>query len=114
MDQPVFYYDLSSPYAYLAACRVDNVLPARPEWRPIAFGAVNHSLRRNGDRQSDGSRHSNLACRSYFSSNICHHASNGIDASCCQCGYSDSRSPGDAGINSWSNIYVERTEFNVH
>jgi 2-hydroxychromene-2-carboxylate isomerase len=40
MDTPVFYYDLSSPYAYLAACRVDELLPARPEWRPIAFGVI--------------------------------------------------------------------------
>ncbi len=37
---PVFYYDFSSPYAYLGACRVEDVLPARPEWRPIAFGVI--------------------------------------------------------------------------
>jgi 2-hydroxychromene-2-carboxylate isomerase len=37
---PTFYYDLSSPYAYLAAARVDDVLPVRPEWRPIAFGVI--------------------------------------------------------------------------
>ncbi len=30
--QPVFYYDVSSPYAYLAAARVDEILPVRPEW----------------------------------------------------------------------------------
>ena len=40
MAQPVFYYDLSSPYSYLAAERVDDVLPVRPEWRPIAFGVI--------------------------------------------------------------------------
>jgi 2-hydroxychromene-2-carboxylate isomerase len=40
VDAPVFYYDLSSPYAYLAALRVDDVLPVRPEWRPIAFGVI--------------------------------------------------------------------------
>lgn len=40
MEPPVFYYDLSSPYAYLAASRVDETLPARPEWRPIAFGVI--------------------------------------------------------------------------
>jgi len=40
VDAPVFYYDLSSPYAYLAAQRVDEVLPLKPEWRPIVFGAV--------------------------------------------------------------------------
>jgi 2-hydroxychromene-2-carboxylate isomerase len=37
---PLFYFDLSSPYAYLAASRVDDVLPVRPEWRPIAFGVI--------------------------------------------------------------------------
>jgi 2-hydroxychromene-2-carboxylate isomerase len=37
---PVFYFDLSSPYAYLASTRVDDVLPIRPEWRPIAFGVI--------------------------------------------------------------------------
>jgi 2-hydroxychromene-2-carboxylate isomerase len=42
--QPVFYYDLSSPYAYLAASRVDDVLPVRPQWRPIAFGVIVREL----------------------------------------------------------------------
>ena len=40
MASPIFFYDLSSPYAYLAAARVDDVLPVRPEWRPIAFGVI--------------------------------------------------------------------------
>ena len=40
MGAPVFYYDTNSPFAYLAAHRVDDVLPARPEWRPIAFGVI--------------------------------------------------------------------------
>lgn len=40
MARPLFYYDVSSPYAYLAACRVDEVLPVKPEWRPIAFGVI--------------------------------------------------------------------------
>jgi 2-hydroxychromene-2-carboxylate isomerase len=35
-----FYYDVSSPYAYLAAQRVDEILPAEPHWQPIAFGAL--------------------------------------------------------------------------
>ena len=35
-----FYYDLSSPYAYLAAHRVDDVMPSDPEWVPIAFGPL--------------------------------------------------------------------------
>ncbi len=44
MARPVFYYDVSSPYAYLAACRVDEVLPVEPEWRPIAFGVIVRKL----------------------------------------------------------------------
>ena len=35
-----FYYDTNSPYAYLAANRVDDVLPVTPEWRPISFGVI--------------------------------------------------------------------------
>ena len=44
MADPVFYYDLSSPYAYLAARRVDDLLPG-VVWRPIAFGFL---LRHHG------------------------------------------------------------------
>ena len=39
-----FYYDLSSPYAYLAALRVDDVLPVDAAWQPIAFGAMIREL----------------------------------------------------------------------
>ncbi len=38
--QPLFFYDLSSPYAYLAAVRIDVVLPAPPRWVPVVFGAI--------------------------------------------------------------------------
>jgi 2-hydroxychromene-2-carboxylate isomerase len=36
---PDFYLDYSSPYAYLAAARIDALLPGAT-WRPIAFGAM--------------------------------------------------------------------------
>jgi 2-hydroxychromene-2-carboxylate isomerase len=36
----VFYYDFGSPYAYLAAERVNSVLPEPPVWRPILLGGV--------------------------------------------------------------------------
>jgi 2-hydroxychromene-2-carboxylate isomerase len=36
-EQPVFLYDFNSPYAYLAATRVDAVLPVKPRWQPVAF-----------------------------------------------------------------------------
>jgi 2-hydroxychromene-2-carboxylate isomerase len=35
-----FFYDFASPYSYLAATRVDEVLPVRPLWQPVAFGAI--------------------------------------------------------------------------
>jgi 2-hydroxychromene-2-carboxylate isomerase len=44
-EQPVFYYDFNSPFAYLAAERVNHVLPVVPEWQPISFG---HLLKETG------------------------------------------------------------------
>jgi 2-hydroxychromene-2-carboxylate isomerase len=38
-DAVVFYFDYSSPYAYLTAARIDALLP-RAIWRPISFGAL--------------------------------------------------------------------------
>lgn len=40
MREPVFYYDFASPYAYLAAHRVEEVMPGRVRWQPILFGAL--------------------------------------------------------------------------
>ncbi len=41
---PVFFYDLGSPYAYLAAERIDRVFTdagaATPEWQPILLGGL--------------------------------------------------------------------------
>jgi 2-hydroxychromene-2-carboxylate isomerase len=39
-DRPVFYYDFNSPYAWLAAERVNSVLPVPPVWQPISFGHI--------------------------------------------------------------------------
>ena len=39
-DRPVFYYDLGSPYAWLAAERIAHVLPGIPVWRPILLGGI--------------------------------------------------------------------------
>jgi 2-hydroxychromene-2-carboxylate isomerase len=39
-DRPVFYFDLGSPYAYLAAERVNALLPSPPEWQPILLGGL--------------------------------------------------------------------------
>ena len=39
-ERPVFYYDFNSPYAYLAAERVNQVLPVPPAWQPVSFGHI--------------------------------------------------------------------------
>jgi 2-hydroxychromene-2-carboxylate isomerase len=39
-SQPIFYYDLGSPYAYLAAERLHHVLPVVPVWQPILLGGI--------------------------------------------------------------------------
>jgi 2-hydroxychromene-2-carboxylate isomerase len=36
----VFYYDLGSPYSYLAAERVNSLLPEPPVWQPILLGGL--------------------------------------------------------------------------
>jgi 2-hydroxychromene-2-carboxylate isomerase len=38
--EPVFFYDFSSPYSYLSAHRVDELLPVPARWQPILFGAL--------------------------------------------------------------------------
>jgi len=42
-ERPVFYFDYSSPYSYLAALRIGELLPDAT-WRPIAFGALIREL----------------------------------------------------------------------
>jgi 2-hydroxychromene-2-carboxylate isomerase len=39
-EQPIFYYDLGSPYAYLTAERIQHVLPVVPVWQPILLGGI--------------------------------------------------------------------------
>jgi 2-hydroxychromene-2-carboxylate isomerase len=38
--RPVFYYDLVSPDAYLAAERINATLPVVPEWQPILLAGL--------------------------------------------------------------------------
>ncbi len=40
MEQPVFYYDLGSPYSYLTGERLQQVLPVMPVWQPILLGGI--------------------------------------------------------------------------
>ncbi len=46
MQTPIFYFDLLSPYAYLAATRIEKVLGPDVTWQPILLGAL---MKRNGD-----------------------------------------------------------------
>jgi 2-hydroxychromene-2-carboxylate isomerase len=40
MPQATFYFDLGSPYAYLAAERLDETLLAPVVWQPVSLGAL--------------------------------------------------------------------------
>jgi 2-hydroxychromene-2-carboxylate isomerase len=40
MVQATFFYDLGSPFVYLAAERMDAVLPAPVTWQPVSLGAL--------------------------------------------------------------------------
>ena len=43
--QAIFYFDFNSPYAYLAATRIEGLIPDA-EWRPIAFPILLNQLGR--------------------------------------------------------------------
>lgn len=40
MAATTFYFDVGSPYAYLAAERVGSVLPEPPRWQPVLLGGL--------------------------------------------------------------------------
>lgn len=40
MTQATFFYDLGSPFAYLTAERIDDVLPGPVRWQPVSLGAI--------------------------------------------------------------------------
>ena len=46
VPEPTFYFDFNSPYAYLAAHRVDRMLGVPVQWQPIAFAFVIRALDR--------------------------------------------------------------------
>jgi 2-hydroxychromene-2-carboxylate isomerase len=39
-NRPVFYYELQSPYSWLAAERINRVLPEPPAWKPVSYGHI--------------------------------------------------------------------------
>ena len=40
MSGTTFYFDVGSPYAYLAAQRIDDVLPGSVRWQPVLLGGL--------------------------------------------------------------------------
>lgn len=60
-SQPIFYFDLVSPYAYLAAERVNSVLPRTPIWQPIHLGSLKKVTGRGSWARSDEERKNNKA-----------------------------------------------------
>ncbi len=56
-----FFYDLYSPYSYLAAHRVGAVLGADVDWRPIAFGPLIVATRRVPWSKTPGEREEGIA-----------------------------------------------------
>jgi 2-hydroxychromene-2-carboxylate isomerase len=51
-ERPVFYYDLNSPFSWLAAERVNQVLPEPPVWTPIAYGEGTPEGQREVERRA--------------------------------------------------------------
>ena len=68
-DRPIFYYDLGSPYAYLAAERVNQMLPEIPIWQPILLGGIWQQSGRgswaNTDARDEGMREIERRAESY-------------------------------------------------
>lgn len=60
MPDVTFYFDLGSPYAYLTAERISEVLPAPVSWQPLSLGALFKLADRSSwslgdpDRRKDG------------------------------------------------------------
>jgi 2-hydroxychromene-2-carboxylate isomerase len=58
--RPVFYYDLGSPYAWLAAERINALFPVVPVWEPILLGGLFKRFGRdswaNGPGREEGMR----------------------------------------------------------
>src|SRR5829696_5508565 len=38
--QPIFFFDVGSPYAYLTAERIESVLGTEPHWQPVLLGGL--------------------------------------------------------------------------
>src|SRR5918998_4183291 len=60
MSQPIFFYDLGSPYAWLAAERIDALFDEPPRWVPVLLGAIFKATGR-GSWASTGARADGMA-----------------------------------------------------
>src|SRR3954470_18766803 len=40
MDRPALYFDIASPYSYLAVERAERVLGVKPDFEPVLLGAI--------------------------------------------------------------------------
>jgi 2-hydroxychromene-2-carboxylate isomerase len=56
MAQATFYFDLGSPFAYLAAERIDELMPASVDWQPVSLGALFKANGRSSWALGDPSR----------------------------------------------------------
>lgn len=73
LERSIFFYDLGSPYAYLAAERVNAVFAEAgaevPEWRPVLLGGLFQRFGRdswaNGPGRDDGMREIERRASSY-------------------------------------------------
>jgi 2-hydroxychromene-2-carboxylate isomerase len=60
VSRSVLYFDLASPYAYLAVARAADMLPEPPELRPILLGAI-FAMRGYGSWAETASRATQMA-----------------------------------------------------
>jgi 2-hydroxychromene-2-carboxylate isomerase len=56
MSRPVLYFDVGSPFVYLAAERVERVLGVDPVWQPVLLGGLFKATGRSSWARGDAER----------------------------------------------------------
>ena len=56
MTRPVLYFDVGSPFVYLAAERIERVLGVDPVWQPILLGGLFKATGRSSWARGDADR----------------------------------------------------------
>src|SRR4051794_39327999 len=51
--QPLFFYDLGSPYAWLSAERIDSLFAVAPVWVPVVLGGIFKATGRGSWAETD-------------------------------------------------------------